>query len=368
MPNRLAISTMSLGRCYAGHSIEHRLDLAQKYGYEGIEMFFEDLAHEAEQIRQQQPNPSSSSPATSTPHTVETSQLAAAAHIRKLCRARNLAVISLQPFLNYDGLLDRDQHARRVGELQHWISLAHALGTDLIQIPSSMLPSAQTTSDMAAIVSDLREAADLGLAASPPVRFAYESIAWSSTSDLWEQSWEAVRLADRPNLGVCLDTFHIAARLFADPTRPDGTVPGWEAAVEQSVARLATSVREEPHRVFWVQVADGERLSAPLLPGHEFYADGQPPRMSWSRNCRLFYGEEARGAYLPVKQIAHAIFKAGAWEGWVSLELFHRRMADEGRDVPEELAARGAASWEKLVADLQMRVERVPDRAATASL
>ncbi|TLD31167.1 hypothetical protein PspLS_01898 [Pyricularia sp. CBS 133598] len=363
MPNRLAISTMSLGRCYAGHSIEHRLDLAQKYGYEGIEMFFEDLAHVAEEMRQQ-PNPSS----PSTPHTVETSQVAAATHIHNLCRARNLAIISLQPFLNYDGLLDRDQHARRIPELRHWISLAHALGTDLIQIPSSMLPSSQTTTDMATIVADLREAADLGLAASPPVRFAYESIAWSSTSDLWEQSWEAVRLADRPNLGVCLDTFHIAARLFADPTRADGTVPGCAAVLEESVARLAEAIRKEPHRLFWVQVADGERLASPLLPGHEFYVEGQPPRMSWSRNCRLFYGEEARGAYLPVKPIANAIFKAGGWEGWVSLELFHKRMADEGNDVPEELAARGAASWQKLVGDLQMSVERVPDRAAAASL
>ncbi|KAH9429685.1 hypothetical protein MCOR02_009422 [Pyricularia oryzae] len=363
MPNRLAISTMSLGRCYAGHSIEHRLDLAQKYGYEGIEMFFEDLAHVADELRQQ-PNPAS----PSTPHTVESSQLAAATHIGDLCRARNLAIISLQPFLNYDGLLDREQHARRIPELRHWISLAHALGTDLIQIPSSMLPSSQTTTDMDAIVADLREAADLGLAASPPVRFAYESIAWSSTSDLWEQSWEAVRRADRPNLGVCLDTFHIAARLFADPTRADGIVPGCQAAFDASVARLAEAIRRDPQRVFWVQVADGERLSSPLLPGHEFYAEGQPPRMSWSRNCRLFYGEEARGAYLPVKPIAHAIFKAAGWEGWVSLELFHRRMADEGSDVAEELAARGAASWQKLVADLQMSVERVPDRAATASL
>lgn len=363
MPNRLAISTMSLGRCYAGHSIEHRLDLAQKYGYEGIEMFFEDLAHVADELRQQ-PNPAS----PSKPHTVESSQLAAATHIGELCRARNLAIISLQPFLNYDGLLDREQHARRIPELRHWISLAHALGTDLIQIPSSMLPASQTTTDMDAIVADLREAADLGLAASPPVRFAYESIAWSSTSDLWEQSWEAVRRADRPNLGVCLDTFHIAARLFADPTRADGTVPGCQAAFDASVARLAEAIRRDPQRVFWVQVADGERLSSPLLPGHEFYAEGQPPRMSWSRNCRLFYGEEARGAYLPVKPIAHAIFKAAGWEGWVSLELFHRRMADEGSDVAEELAARGAASWQKLVTDLQMSVERVPDRAATASL
>ncbi|TLD05061.1 uncharacterized protein PgNI_09288 [Pyricularia grisea] len=354
---------MSLGRCFAGHSIEHRLDLAQKYGYEGIEMFFEDLAHLAEQIRQQ-PNPSS----PSTPHTVQTSQLAAATHIHNLCRARNLAIISLQPFLNYDGLVDRDLHARRLTELQHWISLAHALGTDLIQIPSSMLPSSQTTPDLDVIVSDLREAADLGLAASPPIRFAYESIAWSSTSDVWEKSFDAVRRADRPNLGVCLDTFHIAARLYADPTRADGTVPGCEVAFEESVARLAKTIKEEAHRVYFVQVVDGERLAKPLQPGHEFYAEDQPSLMSWSRNCRLFYGEEARGAYLPVKQIANAIFKAGGWEGWVSLELFHRRMAEEGRDVSEELAARGTASWQRLVGDLQMRVERVPGGMATASL
>ena len=37
------ICTMSLGRYYAGHSLEHKLDMAKKYALVGIELFYEDL-------------------------------------------------------------------------------------------------------------------------------------------------------------------------------------------------------------------------------------------------------------------------------------------------------------------------------------
>jgi 4-hydroxyphenylpyruvate dioxygenase len=84
--------------------------------------------------------------------------------------------------------------------------------------------------------------------------------------------------------------------------------------------------------------------------------------MSWSRNCRLFYGETGHGAYLPVLEVASAIFKDLGFEGWVSLELFNRLMSDPGSWVPETLALRGAISWQKLVNDLNLRV----DQRATA--
>lgn len=340
---------MSLGRCSAGHSFTAKLDAAQKYGYQGIELFHEDLADLAESSFAETPNPAGPS---------HSSQMAAARHILGLCRARGIEILCLQPFCHYDGLLNREEHERRLEELRLWVELAHELETDIIQIPASFLPAEYVTEDLDLIVSDLREVADIGLRASPPIRFAYESLCWSTRIDTWERCWEVVRRVDRPNFGMCLDTFHVAGRIYADPAVSSGQTPDAEAAVRESMSRMAEQV--DVSKVFYLQVADAERLSEPLVPGHPFYNPEQPARMSWSRNCRLFYGEWDRGAYLPVKDIAWAIFHRIGFKGWVSLELFNRRMADEGAEVPEELAQRGAISWAKLQQDMKLKVDKSP--------
>lgn len=352
MSHKLAISSMSLGRCFAGHALNHRLDLAQKYGFEGIELFHEDLAYLAEHLSAEDAECESSAGA----------QMAAARQIETMCRDRGLQIICLQPFVHYDGLVDREEHERRMERLELWIQLARVLKTDLIQIPANFLPAEFVTDDIGLIVADLQKVADVGLAQSPPIRFAYESLCWSTRIDTWEACWDVVQRVDRPNFGMCLDTFNIAGRIYADPASPTGRVPGAEQAVRGSMRRLVAEV--DVAKVFYVQVVDAERLQDPLVEGHAFYVPDQPARMSWSRNCRLFYGERDRGAYLPVKDIASTLFHGLSYEGWVSLELFHRRMAEEGAEVPEELASRGAASWSKLARD--MKLQNAAAYAATA--
>ncbi|KAM7191125.1 putative dehydroshikimate dehydratase, partial [Naviculisporaceae sp. PSN 640] len=349
MPNKLAISSMSLGRCYAGHSLDQKLDAAQRWGYKGIELFHEDLADIADSLYP----PSSSYSAPS-----EASQIAAARHIYRMCSTRGLEIVCLQPFLHYDGLLDRLEHRRHLQKLHLWIELAHELGTDMIQVPANFLPSDYVSTDVNLIVADLQEIADIGLLADPPIRFAYESLCWSTRIDTWELCWEVVRRVDRPNFGMCLDTFNIAGRIYADPTSPTGRTHNSEMAVRKSIASLIQKV--DVSKVFYVQVVDAARLKEPLLPGHPYYNPEQPARMSWSRNCRLFYGEKEHGAYLPVKDIATAFFHGLGFSGWVSLELFNSRMSDEGTEVPEELAMRGALSWARLVKDLKLVTDTPP--------
>jgi len=356
MAYKLAITSMSLGRCYAGHSLDRKLDAAQKYGYQGIELFHEDLLDVAVQL---------SHPSLCQTEPSASSQLAAARHILHMCRARGIEIVCLQPFAHYEGLLDRSEHSRRLQKLALWIQLAHELETDLIQIPANFLPADQLSPDYDVIVSDLRKVADIGLAASPPIRFAYESLCWSTHVDLWETCWDVVQRVDRPNFGVCLDTFNIAGRIYADPTVPSCRTPDAEEAVRQSIANLVAQV--DVQKVFYVQVVDAERLREPLLPGHPYYDAQQPARMSWSRNCRLFYGERTRGAYLPVKEIALAFFHGLGFQGWVSLELFNRRMNDSSPEVPDELARRGAISWAKLARDMRFS-EPQPGVRISASL
>ena len=130
-----------------------------------------------------------------------------------------------------------------------------------------------------------------------------------------------MRLVDRPNVGVVLDAFHIAGYEYADPTLPGGVRPDGPERLTRSLAEL---VKEIPgDKVFYIQLVDAERLNIPLAPlGSEkgslspYYVKDQQPRMSWSRNCRLFPYETERGAYMPIEEICRAFVETG-FKGWV---------------------------------------------------
>lgn len=309
--------------------------MAAKHGLEGIELFYEDLADYA------------SSQSTAD-------LIAAATSIRELCDSFGLEILCLQPFMHYEGLLDRERHSERIQEIKLWMNLASALHTDVIQVPSSFLSRDQISPDINLVVEDLRELADLGLQQTPVMRFAYESLSWGTYVDKWEVCWDIVQRVDRPNFGICLDSFNILGRIYADPTSDTGVNPQAEQDVRESVQRLVERIKPHREKIFFIQIVDAERLDQPLLPGHPFYNAEQPARMSWSRNCRLFYGENERGAYLPVKQVAHAILNEIGYDGWVSMELFNRVMNKTDKNIPEELAERAALAWEKMIYDLQL--------------
>lgn len=331
---------MSLGRCFAGHALPHKLDMARKYGFEGIELFYEELVD----LTTTMPGGNTSS-----------NQLAAARIIRQLCDARGLAIIALQPFMHYEGLVDRELHWRRLEEMQLWVQLVRVLGTDLILLPSSNLPSEQMTEDKGVIVNDMLAVAEVGLQQTPVVRFAFEALCWGTRIDTWEQSWDVVQRVNRPNFGICLDSFNIAGRIYADPAASTGRTANSDEAVIKSMETLISSV--DLNKVFLLQVADAERLSQPLDQAHPFYNAEQPSRMSWSRNARLFYGESQYGGYLPVKAILDTIVNGLGFQGWLSFEVFNRRLVDTDKEVPEEMARRASQSWAKMKRDLSLQVE-----------
>ncbi|EEP75431.1 3-dehydroshikimate dehydratase [Uncinocarpus reesii 1704] len=343
MANRPAISSLSLGRAWV-HELPVKLEQAANQGFQGIEIFYEDLEYLSRQL-----------PGGLTRNNL----LQGARQVRRICRSLNLKVIALQPFWFYEGLLDRAEHDRLLAEkLTLWFELGRILKTDTILIPSNFLPpdpqtgKPRITGDMDIIVGDLQQIADLGLKQSPPFRFAYESLAWGTYVNTWEKCWDIVCQVDRPNLGICLDTFNIAARVYADPSLPTGKTATADADIKATISRLIRRI--DVRKVFFIQIVDGERLSAPLVEGHEWYVQEQPSRMSWSRNARLFAYEQDRGGYLPVVDIAKAIFDMG-FEGWASLELFSRTLVDPDPKTPEKHAKRGIESWNKLVRDLQLR-------------
>ncbi|KAK9379995.1 xylose isomerase-like protein [Kockiozyma suomiensis] len=327
------IMSASLGRGWL-HDFDFKMDEAAKAGFKGVEIFYEDLDYVARKIAGND-NPNADQ------------LLEATKHCYDACERNGLEIIGLQPFLFYEGLVDRDQHDKLIEKLKLWFKIVKILKTNTIQIPANFLPANELTGDLNIIAKDLQQVADMGAMEEPPIRFAYENLCWSTFVDTWEMLWKVTKLVDRPNFGVCLDTFNIAGRVWADPSLATGKTLNADADLKDSIERMVKEI--DVRKVFYIQVVDAERLNSPLVKGHPFYVEGNPARMNWSRNARTFMYETDRGAYLPVEDVAKAIIFGLGYKGPVSMELFSRTMAEEGEHVPREHAQRGIASWKKLV-------------------
>jgi 4-hydroxyphenylpyruvate dioxygenase len=337
-----AITTVSLGSCEF-HSITDKIDEAARNGFKAIELFIDDLEALAKDIS---PTPANSAPSRD-------SVLAAARRIRQQCDRLNIVILNLQPLRFYEGLVDRKKRNQILDEvLPIWMDALTILGADTILVPSNFLPEdpatglPQTVRDVDIIVEDLRELAARGAQHESSIKFAYEALAWGTHVNTWEKSWEIVQAVNRPNFGLALDTFNIAGAVYADPTTKDGRVADTaETDLTASLGRMASTL--DISKLFIVQIADAERLSEPLHPGHPLYVESQPSRLSWSRNCRLFLCESDRGGFLPVLSILKAILDLG-WTGYLAYEVFSRSLADNDHRTPARHAERAKRSWQRL--------------------
>ncbi|KAK6387352.1 hypothetical protein LTS17_000619 [Exophiala oligosperma] len=325
MSHRLAISTVSMG-WHQTHTLESKIEAAKAAEFEGIELFITDFDAFRDRLGK--------------------SSLAAAKEIRALCAKAGLEILCFGSFDNFEGDPTTPLESR-LEKASEWLELVHELGTSVIQIPSN--DDRRAMCDERLIVDELRALADLGLQRQPPVSFAYEALGWGTCVADWEESLNVVQKVDRPNFGLCLDTYYVLARLWADPTDSSGLRPGGTAALRDSIQRFLDVCPRD--KIVYVQLSDAERMSPPIWPGHPAYHEDKYGVHSWCTYGRLFPREDEQGAYLPMEDITHAWLVRKGWKGWVSLEVFHRDMKMEERD-PEYWARRGKASWESLKTSL----------------
>ncbi|KAI4594770.1 hypothetical protein KJ359_007573 [Pestalotiopsis sp. 9143b] len=239
------IASVSLRRSPAGHSLITKIEEAAKHGFRGIEIFYECLEFLARDLG-----------GVDDEHL-----LLAATQARIACDKWAVDVVCLQPFAFYDGLVDEQAHQAALKRLRLWFRLAKILRTDLIQVPTNFQGHG-TTGDVDTIVASMETLARLGRDETPTIRFAYEAVAWGTHIDKWEQSWDIVKRVNSPNLGLCLDTFHIAARVRGDPTCASGRTGNADANLDQSLMRMQQEL--DVNKVFYLQVGDAERLETPL--------------------------------------------------------------------------------------------------------
>ncbi len=234
--------------CLSG-TLEDKLIAAAHAGFDGIELFEPDLIA-----------------STSSPK-----------QIRRQCEELGLENVLYQPFRDLDST-DPRQFERNLCRLDRKFDVMEQLGVDLILVCSNA--SADAVADIDELGRQLRAAGDL--ASRRGMRIAYEALAWGREIDLWQLSWDAVRRADHPAVGLCLDSFHILSR--SSTVAELGDVPG--------------------EKIFFLQLADAPHKDMDVL--------------QWSRHYRLFPGE---GAF-DLVAFTEAVFRAG-YRGPLSLEVFN---------------------------------------------
>ncbi|KAK7990346.1 xylose isomerase-like protein [Apiospora arundinis] len=336
-----AIATISLGQ--AGlHDIRDKLRQAAACGLGGIELFYDDL----EALARLLSTDTCSIVQPPSRHNIQE----AARTIRDLCDDLHLVILNLQPFRFYEGLVDRAETARLQEQvLPVWLEIVQILGTSTILVASNFLGpdpvtgKARTHSGrLDVIVDDLRDMTDRAALCSPRVRIAYEAIAWGNEINTWEQAWEVVQLVDRPNFGLALDTFNMAAAVFADPTTETGMIEDSAASAQSGMQatlhRMATEL--DMTKVFVVQIADGERLAEPLRSGHPFYVAGQPPPDELVAQ-RPALPVRARARLLPSRRRRGAA--TGGAAGLAGVAVLRGVLQDIGRPKPGDTShTRGA--------------------------
>ena len=112
-----------------------------------------------------------------------------------------------QPFRDYEAVPDGALE-RNLRRAEHKFGLMAALGADTLLVCSNVSP--QAIDDDARAADQLRHLADR--AGGHGIRIAYEALAWGRHISSYHRAWQVVAAADHPQLGICLDSFHILSR------------------------------------------------------------------------------------------------------------------------------------------------------------
>ncbi|UTT69512.1 sugar phosphate isomerase/epimerase and 4-hydroxyphenylpyruvate domain-containing protein [Arthrobacter sp. DNA4] len=234
--------------CLSG-TLKEKMQACAIAGFDGIEIFEQDLV--------------------TSPLSPE--------DVRKMAADLGLGLDLYQPFRDFDGVTP-DLLKANLRRAEAKFKLMARLGMDTILVCSNVATA--TIDDDAVRAEHLAQLANL--AGDHGVKVAYEALAWGKYVNDYEHAYRLVEMVDHPNLGTCLDSFHILSR-------------DWDTARIEDI---------NPDKIFFVQVADAPKLSMDVL--------------SWSRHYRVFPGE---GQFELAKFMGHVV-RAG-YTGPVSLEVFN---------------------------------------------
>ena len=152
------------------------------------------------------------------------------------------------------------------------------LGCDLLMICSNVAPDSLGGIDRAA--ADFHELGER--AGKRGIRVGFEALAWGKHISDYRDSWEVVRRADHPAIGLTLDSFHIFSR--------------------KTDLKAIRSIPSD--KIVLVQLADAPWLDMDVI--------------NWSRHFRCFPGQ----GDFPLIDFMDAVAATG-YSGILSLEIFN---------------------------------------------
>ena len=121
-------------------------------------------------------------------------------------KASGLRPTGFQVLRDFEGLSGH-LHDYKVDMAQTMLEMCAAVGSNLLLVCSST--SKHASADLDQLATDLRKLAMLALPLR--IRVAYEALSWGRHVNEYPAAWDVVCRADCPNLGVCIDSFHIFA-------------------------------------------------------------------------------------------------------------------------------------------------------------
>lgn len=197
--------------------------------------------------------------------------------VARMVAALGLKIVTFQPFRDFEGMPE-PQRSRTFARAERKFDLMGELGCDLLMICSNVAPDSLGGIDRAA--ADFNELGER--AQKRGIRVGFEALAWGRHISDYRDSWEVVRRADHPAIGLTLDSFHIFSR------RTD-----------------LKAIRSIPSdKIALVQLADAPWLDMDVI--------------SWSRHFRCFPGQ----GDFPLIDFMDAVSATG-YGGLLSLEIFN---------------------------------------------
>ncbi|KAL2802509.1 xylose isomerase-like protein [Aspergillus granulosus] len=341
--NELGIATLSLGN-WREHRLEPRLQAAAKAGYQWIDLFDECWAAYLEEHGLPGDQLWEATPAN----------LRLAQQLGDLVKSLGMRIACTQPLRTIEGIRDPAERRQTLDLVAKRFPFMRAFDTELVFMCANIRTDPGVTSDLQTVAKDLAELGDMAAAyalsdGGPMLKIGYEGLSWA-TRNTWSASWEAVRFANRPNVGLIVDAFNVLAVEFANPHNPAGHGRLFSTlgeSIQVLTASLAALVATVPgDRIFFFQCGDAELVNPAIIRPTN---PNTPALLPWSRFHRLFPLEQSRGGYMPVELVAAAVLATG-YQGPISLEVFNASLNQPGKHVPDAHAERGMAGLQKLIA------------------
>ena len=223
--------------------------------------------------------------------------------VRRMLRGAGVAAWTINAIdrVGVDGAAGTARAVARCRQLSRYAQAIECPWVLVVPGPTEGRTDAQVMSDT---IATLREMADATAEFGVSVAFEFMGFPWAAVRDV-AGAWAVVQEANRPNLGIIVDTAHFYAG-----------------------GSTLESIREvDPERLIVLHINDVEDVAKPdIINGH-----------------RLYPGE----GVIPLQDILGAV-RATGWDGVLSVELFREEYwQQDPLAVAREAKAKTLAVWER---------------------